>query len=389
MAFPSQASRLNKIPKYLFAELDKLKIEFETKTKQKIIDLGEGNPAFTPHQKIITELKRALKSSTNHRYPSYQGKIEMRIAIAKWYKKRFNVELNPETEVAVLIGSKEGIAHFIWAMIDKDDIAYVPSPSYPVYHNQILLSGGISKFLPLFEQNDFLPSLSDIKPHKKLKLLCLNYPNNPTSAIAPYSFYQEIIKLAYKYGFYCCNDNVYSELYYQNPPHSILEIPGAKECCIEFHSLSKSFSMCGWRIGFAVGNHKLIKALINMKQNVDSGPFGAIQDASIFALNNYEQFVKKIRLEYKKRLTILVKGLQKLGWNCKMPPATFYLWCTIPFTEFKANSLQFSYEILRKTGILITPGIGFGKHGEGYVRFAVIETVDKIKQVIERLSAIL
>lgn len=383
-----EAARLNKIPPYLFAGLDRLKATYQSKTGNKIIDFGEGNPTSMPDNRIIQSFIKTLDNQENHRYPSYAGKLEARIAVADWYKKRFAVSLDPETEIAMLLGSKEGVAHLIWGLVDKDDIVYIPSPSYPVYLNQTLLAGGIPKILPLLEQNNFLPEISKILPHQKLKLLCLNYPNNPTSAVAPYSFYQDVINTANKHGFSCFNDNVYSELYYHEPTHSILEVPGAKDRCVEFHSLSKSFSMCGWRIGFIVGNKEIINALLKIKQNVDSGPFGAIQDTAVFALKNINKFIQYTRNEYKKRLELLSSGLNQLGWNSKMPDATFYLWVKIIPTKYKKNSLEFTKMLLEKTGILVAPGIGFGKYGEGYIRFAVISPLGEIKKALMRLSKI-
>jgi LL-diaminopimelate aminotransferase len=382
-----ESARIKKIPTYLFADLDRLKSKFQHETGNKIIDFGEGNPLFSPPDSIIKHFISALKNPENHRYPSYAGKITAREAVADWYKKRFGVKLDPDTEVAMLIGSKEGVAHFIWSIIGKDDIAYVPSPSYPVYLNQTILAGGIPRILPLLEANSFLPDLDQIKPDKKFKLLCLNYPNNPTAVVAPLTFYKEVVKKAQKYGFYCFNDNVYSELYYNKPPHSILEIPGAKEHCVEFHSLSKTCSMAGWRIGFVVGNKNIIKALLRIKQNVDSGPFGAIQDAAIYALNNIDDIGKKTRFEYQKRLSLLVRGLNKLGWKSDMPEATFYLWTKIPSERYKRDSLSFTYFLLEKTGILVAPGKGFGETGEGYIRFAAIVSLNDIKLSIKRLAA--
>jgi LL-diaminopimelate aminotransferase len=380
------AQRLNRIPPYLFADLDRLKTDYQNKNKEEIIDFGEGNPMFMPPKEIVNAFTKALGKRENHRYPSYAGKLSARIAVANWYKNRFGVKLDPETEVAMLLGSKEGVAHLIWGIVDKDDVVYVPSPSYPIYLNQTLLAGGNPKILPLIKENRFLPNLSQIKPNRKLKLLCLNYPNNPTSAVAPFSFYQDVVAKAHKLGFSCFNDNVYSELYYTDPPHSILEVPGAKDCCVEFHSLSKTFSMCGWRIGFVVGNKNIINALLKIKQNVDSGPFGAIQDATIFAYNNINKLVPHTRNSYKKRLLSLSQGLNRLGWQCQMPDATFYLWTKIPISKYQKNSIEFSKILLTSTGVLVAPGRGFGESGEGYIRLAAILPLDKIEQALERLS---
>lgn len=382
------AARLQKIPAYLFAELDCLKAKYQCQATDtnELIDLGEGNPCFMPSRNIITAFIKSLGKLDNHRYPSYAGALRARQAVARWYQNRFNVKLDPDTEVAMLIGSKEGIGHLFWAMIDKGDVVYVPSPSFPMYWNQTLLAGGIPKILPLVRANKFLPDLTMIKPAKRLKLLCLNYPNNPTAAVAPISFYEEVVNRAMKYGFYCFNDNVYSELYYDAPPHSILEIPGAKESCVEFHSLSKTFSMCGWRIGFVVGNRAMIKALLSIKQNIDSGPFGAIQEAAVYALNNAERIAAKTRATYKARLKLLSAGLRKIGWPAEMPKATFYLWTSIPYAKYRKDSVKFACSLLQQTGVLVTPGRGFGQAGEGYVRFAVVATNKKINQALTRIA---
>jgi LL-diaminopimelate aminotransferase len=382
------ASRLSKIPPYLFAQLDEIKEKYKKETGESIIDFSEGNPSIPPHPSLVKFLQQKIKIQENYRYPSYQGKLSARQAISEWYKKRFNVELDPETEVAILIGSKEGIAHLFWALVDKDDEVYLTSPGYPVYLNQTYLVGGRVNLLPLYESNDFLPDIAKVKFKKKTKLICLNYPNNPTGSVAPYAFYNDIVNLAFKHNFYCFNDNVYSEIYYFTPPHSILEIPGAKERCVEFHSLSKTFSVCGWRIGFVVGNKKLIQGLLKIKQNVDSGPYGAIQDALIYALKNIDYLSTEIRRTYKDRISTLNNALNSLGWESRMPKATFYLWCKIPSRKFKNDSLKFSIFLLKKTGILVCPGIGFGQYGEGYIRFAVVPPETKIKEATLRLSKI-
>ncbi|MEO0132173.1 MAG: aminotransferase class I/II-fold pyridoxal phosphate-dependent enzyme [candidate division WOR-3 bacterium] len=378
------ASRLNKIPPYLFAELDNLKLKYQVQGD--IFDFGEGNPTIPPHASLINFLKKALKIKENHRYPSYQGKLVIREAISDWYKKRFNVIVDPETEVAILIGSKEGVAHLFWGLVETGDTVYIPSPCYPVYINQTYLAGGKPKLIPITEDNQFLPELGKIKITKNVKLFCLNYPNNPTGAVAPYEFYKEIVNLANKYNFYCFNDNVYSEIYYTNPPRSILEVPGAKERCVEFHSLSKTFSICGWRIGFVVGNSDIIRALLRVKQNVDSGPFGAIQDTITYALRNSQKLSDPIRKTYKENISYLTNALNKLGWSVRMPEATFYLWCRIPYKRFAQNSIEFSKYLLEKTRILVAPGIGFGKYGEGYIRFAVVLPKIQIKKAITRLQ---
>lgn len=375
------AKRLRRIPPYFFAELDCLKQSKDC--LRQLIDFGEGNPDTPTPKPIIQAMVKALQNPAFHRYPTYQGMLSARIAVADWYWKRFRVKLDPEKEVCMLIGAKEGIAHLIWGVVCNGDKIAVPDPVFPMFFNQALLSGGQPIIVPLLESNDFLPDLTLFQKHK-IKLICLNYPNNPTSAVAPLSFYQDLIALAQKQGYYIYNDNVYSEIYFKNRPPSILQVDGAKEHCIEFHSLSKTFNMAGWRIGFAVGNANLISAMLKIKQNTDSGPFSAIQATAIYALNRTERFTKPIRSLYKKRRDLLVNGLKKLGWQVKKPDATFFVWTKINGSD----SISMAKRLLTQTQIMVAPGIGFGKYGEGYIRFALVVPETKIKQALMRLKQI-
>lgn len=373
------ARRLKKIPPYFFAELDYLKQSPDC--LRQLIDFSEGNPDYPTPKPIIQAMFKVLQNPVYHRYPTYQGMLSAREAVVKWYQKRFGVKLDPEKEVCMLLGAKEGIAHLIWGVVGMGDKIAVPDPAFPMYYNQALLSGAQPVIMPLLEKNDFLPDLALLR-NQKIKLICLNYPNNPTAAVAPLSFYRALIGLAQKQGFYIYNDNVYSEIYFDAPPGSILQVDGAKECCIEFHSLSKTFNMAGWRIGFAVGNANLISAMLKIKQNTDSGPFSAIQASAIYALNRAERFTKPIRTLYKKRRDLLVEGLMKLGWTIKKPEATFFVW-----TKIKSNdSMTFAKTLLRRNQIMVAPGVGFGEYGEGFVRFALVVPEIKIKQTIRRLS---
>lgn len=376
------ARRLKKIPPYFFAELDCLRHSSALpQAGKQLIDFGEGNPDAPTPKPIIQAMVKALQNPVYHRYPTYQGMLSARIAVAGWYLKRFGVKLDPEKEVCMLIGAKEGIAHLIWGVIGKGDKIAVPDPVFPMFLNQALLAGGELVRMPLLENNDFLPDLTLFK-NQKIKLVCLNYPNNPTAAVAPISFYQDFVALARKQGFYIYNDNVYSEIYFNKPPASILQVAGAKDCCIEFHSLSKTFNMAGWRIGFAVGNANLISAMLKIKQNTDSGPFSAIQDTAIYALDRTEQFAKSIRSLYQKRRDLLVNGLKELDWNLKKPDATFFVWAKINGSD----SISIAKQLLTKTQIMVAPGIGFGKYGEGYIRFALVVPETKIKQALNRLN---
>lgn len=377
--------RISKTPKYLFAEIDKKKALAIEKGID-LIDLSIGDPDLPTPKYIIDSMKKALDDPSNHNYPPYEGTKEFRKAVADWYKRRFNVELNPDNEVMSLIGSKEGIAHIIFALIDPDDISLIPDPAYPVYKICTILAGGNPVLLPLTKQNNFLPDLESIDKNilLKAKLIFINYPNNPTAAIAPRSFLEKLVKFCKQNDIVLCSDLAYSEICFGDyRAESILEIPGAKDIAIEFHSLSKTFNMTGWRIGMAVGNKDIIKALAIIKTNVDSGAFKAIQKAAIDALNWDSDFTKSMNLIYEKRMKTLVDGLNSLGWNLNYTKATFYVWVPVPKGY---TSTSFCETLLDKCGILVVPGNGYGESGEGYVRFCITADESRIKEAIDRMS---
>ncbi len=379
------SERVKNLPPYLFAAIDKMKQE-AIKKGVDLIDLSIGDPDIPTLKHIVAAMKKAVENPAHHRYPSYEGMLSYREAVARWYKKRFNVKLNPETEVLSLIGSKEGIGHIPLAFVNPGDIVLVPSPGYPVYPVGTLFAGGKSYIMPLTEENDFLPDLDEIPKSilRKAKLMFINYPNNPTSATAPAEFYKEVIRLAQKYNIIVCHDAAYSEIYYDDEkPISFLELKGAKDVGIEMHSLSKTYNMTGWRIGFAVGNKDILAGLGKIKTNLDSGVFQAVQEASIVALNTDDSILSDIRSTYQKRRDALYNGLRKLGLHLIKPKATFYLWAKVP-SGFDSSS--FVAHLLDKTGILITPGNGFGAIGEGYVRFALTVPVKRIKEAVERIK---
>ncbi len=384
------ATRLARVPPYLFKELDELK----ARAGPGLIDLGEGSPDQPAPKPVITALVKALARPENHRYPSYSGKPEARAAVAAWYGRRFGVELDPETEVTMLIGSKEGAAHLIWACCGPGDVVAVSDPGYPVYQNQARLCGATPVAIPLLEKNDFLPELEWLRSiANRVKLVCLNYPSNPTGACAPTSFYEEIVALARRYGFFIANDNVYSEIHFgTSRPPSILQVHGARDCCIEFHSLSKSFNMAGWRIGMAVGNRALIAALLKIKQNTDSGPFGAIQDAAAFALRRGESLIRQTRQLYKERRDAFCDELARAGWAVPRPAATFYVWAPVPPQAGTARpgesaSASFVRRLLVNCQVMAAPGVGFGQHGEGYVRFALVADRRKLVLAAKRIGS--
>ena len=384
MDFPF-AERLRQLPPYLFAELDRLKEETIAKGVD-VIDLGVGDPDIPTPSHIVEKLKKAAERPENHRYPSYVGMLSFRQAVAKWYKWRFGIELNPKKEVLTLIGSKEGIAHLPLAFINPGDIVLVPTPAYPVYHIGTIFAGGKPYFMPLLEENGFLPDLDKIPSDiaRKAKIMFLNYPNNPTAAVAETDFFEKVVAFARKYEIMVCHDAAYTELYYDNyKPISFLNIPGAKDVGIEFHSLSKTYNMTGWRIGFAVGNEKIISGLGKIKSNVDSGVFQAIQEAGITALESDESIVEKNRKIYQERRDLMANGLKKLGFKLDIPKATFYLWVKVPEGY---SSEKFCQLLLTQAGIVVTPGHGFGEPGEGYFRIALTVSIQRLKEALKRLE---
>lgn len=380
------SERLKKIPPYLFVELDKLKNE---KIKQgiEVIDLGIGDPDIPTPVEIVEVAKKALENPSYHRYPSNAGSLFYRKACANYLKRRFGISFDPETEILALIGSKEGIAHFPIAFINPGDVVLCPDPAYPVYHLGTIFTDGIPYYVPLTWENEFLPELKSIPENiwQKTKIFWLNYPNNPTTATAPKDFFKDIVRLAKKYDFIIAHDAAYVEIYFDEPPLSIFEIDGAKEVAIEFHSLSKTFCMTGWRIGFAIGNSFLVSALAKVKSNIDSGVFTAIQEAGAYALNNLEKLTSSIKTFFKRRRNLIVEELKKLGFELKIPSATFYLWVKTPKGY---SSQEFCKKLLDEKGLVVTPGIGFGKYGEGYFRIALTVGEEILKKAIQKLSTL-
>ncbi len=382
-----KAKRIEQIPPYLFAEIDKKKEEMRQKGMD-LIDLGIGDPDLPTPRLIVERLKTAAENPKNHRYPSYEGMIEFRRAVAQWYERRFNVKLDPGTEVLSLIGSKEGIAHIPLAFVNPGDYVLVPSPGYPVYRVSTLFAGGIPYFLPLRKENGFLPKLSEMpkKVAERARILFINYPNNPTSAVAERPFFEEVVAFAHRYQIIVCHDAAYSEIAFDGyQPLSFLEVEGAKEVGIEFHSLSKTFNMTGWRIGFAVGRSEIISGLGRVKTNIDSGLFQAIQEAGIVALNHFDTPIPEIIQIYEKRRDVMVKGLREIGLEVEWPKATFYLWIQVPRGY---TSTQFATFLLEQGGIVVTPGNGFGEAGEGYIRMALTVDETRLEEAIERLKRI-
>ncbi len=382
------SKKLKSLPAYLFLEIDKAKRRARSEGRD-IIDFGIGDPDQPTPKYIIEALHQAALDPLNHRYALDQGSPALRQAIAGWYKRRFNVNLNPDTEILPLIGSKEGIAHFPLAFLESQDYSLIPDPCYPPYKGGTILAGGRFYPLPLYESNSFLPDTKEIPANicRKAKLLFLNYPNNPTAAVATDEFYKGIVKFAKKNKIIIVSDLAYSEIAYEGyMPASFLGIEGAKDLAIEFHSLSKTYNMTGWRIGWACGNSQLISSLAKVKSNIDSGIFSAIQLAGIAALEGPDEHTRNMRSLYQERRDVLINGLSSLGWRVEPPKATFYVWIRIPT---KVDSMKFARRLLEKADIVVTPGVGFGRFGEGFIRIALTVSEARIKEAVERLKKIL
>jgi LL-diaminopimelate aminotransferase len=383
-----KSERLRQLPPYLFVDLDRKKAAARKKGVD-VIDLGIGDPDIQTPRFIVERMIEAVQRPQCHRYPSSFGMEAYRRTVADWCKRRFGLSLDPDNEVVALIGSKEGVGHFPLAFIDPGDIVLVPTPGYPVYHIGTLFAGGRSHFLPLTEERSFLPDLDAIPADtlQEAKILWLNYPNNPTGAVAPPEFFSRVVDLARDNNIIVCHDAAYSEMNYDGyRAPSFLETPGARDVGIEFHSLSKTYNMTGWRIGFAIGNPDLVAAMGQVKSNMDSGQFNAIQEAAIAALESDQSCISEMQAIYTARRDVLVSGLRKLGLDAHYPKATFYVWAHVPKGY---TSQEFCALLLEKGGIVCTPGNGFGEPGEGYFRMALTVSRDRLGEVIERLGKIL
>jgi len=375
---------LNSLPPYLFVRIDQLKQEERAKGAD-LIDLSIGDPDIPTPNHIVEAMSKAIRDSATHRYPSSNGRLDFRQAAANWCKGRFGIDLDVKEEVISLIGSKEGIGHTPFAFIDPGDVVLVPSPGYPVYQAATILAGGIPYPMPLLRENNFLPLFEDIPQDilNKAKLMFLNYPNNPTGATSTFEFFGQVVDFATKHNIIVCHDMAYSEMYYDsNAPHSFLEVPGAMDIGMEFFSLSKTYQMTGWRIGFAAGNRELIAGLLKIKGNLDSGAFEAVQMAGVTALSSSQDCTKKMRGVYQERRDILVNGLTQAGWDVYKSQATFYVWIATPAGY---TSEEMSTRLLRELSIVATPGNGFGDYGEGYIRMALTVDTKRMQEAIDRI----
>jgi len=384
MSSYAQAVRLQALPPYLFAELDRMKQE-QVKKGVDVISFGIGDPDLPTPPHIIQALAAAAADPRNHQYPSYEGMLAFRKSAADWYKTRFGVALDPATEVLTLIGSKEGIGHLSLAFVNPGDVVLVPDPAYPVYQSGTLFAGGVPYFMPLTPARGFLPDLGAIPAEvlKRAKILWLNYPNNPTGAVAPREFLSEAVAFARRHRLVLAHDAPYSEIAFDGyRPDSILSIEGAKEVAIEYHSVSKTYNMTGWRLGFAVGNPEILAGLGRIKQNLDSGVFQAVQYAGIAALTSSQQCVADNCRIWQERRDVLIGALREMAFPVSTPKASFYAWVPVP-PGFTSSS--FCVELLVKAGVVVTPGNGFGASGEGFVRIAFTVNVDRIREAMGRI----
>lgn len=380
-----RAGRLKHLPPYLFAEIDRIKKKAISDGRD-IIDLGIGDPDKPTPMHIIEKLYEAAQEPENHRYAMDMGLLKLREAIASWYKRRFNVALNPDTEVLPLLGSKEGIAHMPLAFVNHGDEVLVPDPCYPPYKSGTILAGGVPYLMPLLPENNFLPDFDaiDYQVAKRAKIMFLNYPNNPTAAIATNEFFKKAIEYADANNIIICHDAAYSEMAYDGyRPASFLQVDGAKSAGVEFHSLSKTYNMTGWRLGFVCGNADVISALRTVKSNIDSGIFQAVQFAGIIALETDQAHIDKLNMMYQKRRDVLVDGFNALGWKVDKPKATFYVWIPVP-PGYTSNELTKS--LLQKADIVATPGVGFGPNGEGFIRMALTVTEARLEEAVDRIK---
>lgn len=379
-----QSQRLQRIGAYLFADLDR-KQEVLAAKGVDVISLGTGDPDLPTPAHIVRALEEGVRDPRTHRYPPYSGTGEFRKAVVQWYAWRFGITLDPEREVLALIGSKEGLAHLPWATINPGDVTLVPDPGYPVYRSATIMAEGEPVAMPLLAARGFLPDFDAIPAEalRRARLLFLNYPNNPTGATADLEFFARAVAFARRHGLLLVHDNAYSEVAFDGyRPPSILQVDGAKDVAIELHSLSKSYNMTGWRVGFAVGNAEAVGALGTVKTNVDSGVFRAVQHAAIAALTGPQDVLAPTLATYRARRDRTVAALRAVGWQAPAPKATLYIWVPTPRGQ---SSVEFAADVLERTGVVITPGIGYGASGEGYVRLSLTTPDARLDEALARI----
>ncbi|NOZ42403.1 MAG: LL-diaminopimelate aminotransferase [Alphaproteobacteria bacterium] len=380
--------RIKRLPPYVFAEVNAMKAK-ERAAGADIIDFGMGNPDLVPPQHVIDKLTETLKNPKVHRYSTSRGIPGLRRALSAYYARRFMVDIDPESESIVTLGSKEGLANLAQAITAPGDVILVPNPSYPIHHFGFIIAGATIRHLPVGTGQDFIEELTNAVKHSipKPTALVINFPSNPTAQVVDLDFYREIVAFARKYEIYILSDLAYAEIYFDGtPPPSILQVPGAKDVAIEFTSLSKTYSMAGWRMGFAVGNRELIAALTRVKSYVDYGAFTPIQVAATAALNGPQDYIDYARGVYKSRRDVLVRGLADGGWDIPSPAATMFAWGRIPEIWRDIGSMEFTKQLLKHAHVAVSPGEGFGEYGEGFVRIALVENEQRIRQATRNIK---
>lgn len=376
--------RIDRLPPYVFAIVNDLKMRAR-RAGEDIVDLGMGNPDQPAPQHIVDKLIEAAKKPTNHRYSASKGIFKLREAICNWYKRKYEVDLDPETEAIATIGSKEGLAHLALSIINPGDVVFCPNPAYPIHPYSVIIAGGLINHIPIGRDEDFFDNL--VKAYRRAwphpKMILLNFPNNPTTACVDLSFFRKMVDFALEHKLILVHDLAYAEITFDGyVPPSILQIPEAKQVAVEFYSLSKSYNMPGWRVGFCAGNATLVGALARMKSYLDYGMFQPIQIAATVALNGPQDCVAEIRRMYQNRRDVLCNGLERIGWPVRRPRATMFVWAEIPEAFQKMGSLEFSKFLLREAKVAVSPGVGFGEFGDRFVRFSLIENEHRLRQAV-------
>jgi alanine-synthesizing transaminase len=380
-------NRIKRLPPYVFNIINDLKLEARRKGED-IVDFGMGNPDQPTPPHVVSKLIEAAKKPPNHRYSASRGIYKLRLAIANWYQKRFQVSIDPDTEAIVTIGSKEGLAHLVMAILDPGDVVFCPSPTYPIHQYSVIIAGGDLRSIPMQSSEGFYSHLQEAikQSWPKPKLLIINFPHNPTTETVELDFFNRVVQFAQEHELLVIHDLAYADITFDGyRPPSFLQVPGAREIGVEFFSLSKSYNMPGWRIGFAVGNSEMIRALARIKSYLDYGIFQPLQIAAIHALNGPQQCVEDICERYRRRRDVLVNGLDRIGWKIKKPKATMFVWAEIPGACKPMGSLEFSKYLLKEAKVAVSPGIGFGEYGDSFVRFALIENEHRTRQAVRTI----
>ena len=382
--------RIKRLPPYVFKIVDDLKMSAR-RMGEDIIDLGMGNPDQGTPQPIIDKLIEAASNPRNHRYSASKGIYKLRLAAADWYKRRYNIELDPESEVIVTIGAKEGLSHMVLATIGPGDVVFVPNPTYPIHSYSVVIAGGDLRSIPLDRDRDFFEDLliATKQTWPQPKMLIISFPNNPTTAVVDKEFFEKIVDFAKEHDIMVIHDLAYADLVFDGyKAPSFLEIPGAKDVGVEFFTVSKSYNMPGWRVGFAVGNKRMIEALTRLKSYLDYGIFQPIQIAAIIALNNCEEYVREITEMYRSRRDVLIDSLHRIGWDIEKPKGTMFVWAKLPDQFKEMGSLEFSKLLLKEAKVAVSPGVGFGEYGDNYIRFALIENEHRTRQAVRGIRNI-